>query len=107
MKIILRLFALLLFVIFFGFALKNTDEVVLHLYWNAQTKSPLILLLLAFFVVGAAMGVLAMTSTVLRYKRELANQKKLLARLQKNTDAQAMTKTNPPLPDIVIEQVGL
>lgn len=107
MKIIFRLFALLLFVIFFGFALKNTDEVVLHLYWNAQTKSPLILLLLAFFVVGAAMGVLAMTGTVLRYKRELTNQKKLLERLQKKTDVQAMTKTNPPMPDMVIEQVGL
>ena len=107
MKIIFRLFAVLLFLIFFGFALKNTDEVVLHLYWNAQTKSPLILLLLAFFVVGAAMGVLAMTGTLFRYKRELANQKKTLARLQKETEAQAMSKTNPPMTDIYIEQVGL
>lgn len=107
MKIIFRLVAFLLFVIFFGFALKNTEEVVLHLYWNAQTKSPLILLLLAFFVVGAVMGVLAMTSTVLRYKRELANQKKLLARLQKETDAEATSKTNPPMTDLFIEQVGI
>ena len=55
------------------------------------------------------MGVLAMTSTVLRYKRELANQKKLLARLQKEIEDQATSKTkpNPPMTDIFIEQVGI
>ncbi len=107
MKTIFRLVAFLLFVIFFGFALKNTDEVVLHLYWNAQTKSPLILLLLAFFVIGAAMGILAMTGTVLRYRRELASHKKQLAQIQKDREAQSLSQTSPPAPEILIEQVGL
>ena len=102
MKMIFRLVAFLLFVIFFGFALKNTDEVILHFYWNAQAKSPLILLLLAFFVIGAAMGILAMTGTVMRYRRELASHKKLLARLQKESEAQTISKTNSPAPEILI-----
>ena len=50
MKIIFRILAVLLFILFFSFELKNTDEVVLHLFLNNQAKSPLILLLLIFFI---------------------------------------------------------
>ena len=107
MKIIFRLIAIFLFVIFFGFALKNTEEVVLHLYFNYQTKSPLILMLLAFFIVGAVSGVLAMTTTVLRYRRELSRAKSALAQQQKEAEAAELARSQPPLPDSVIEQAGL
>jgi len=89
MKIILRIIAVLLFIVFFSFALKNTDEVVLHLFWNSQAKSPLILLLLIFFIAGAVLGVLAMTGMVLRTRRELTSKKKLLEKLQSEADIAA------------------
>lgn len=104
MKILLRLFGFLLFVVFFGFALKNTDEVVLHLFWNYEARSPLILMLLAFSVTGAALGVLAMTPTVLRYRRELARQKKALAQAEATAAARSGTE---PAPGGVAEQIGL
>jgi uncharacterized integral membrane protein len=107
MKILYRLLAFLLFVVFFGFALKNTDEVVLHLYFNYQTKSPLILMLLAFLLAGAVLGVLAMTTTILRYRRELSRVKSTLAQQQKAVEAAALARSQPPLPDSVIEQAGL
>lgn len=107
MKIIFRLLAFFLFVVFFGFALKNTDEVVLHLYFNYQTKSPLILMLLAFLMVGAILGVLAMMTTVLRYRRELSRLKIAMAQQQKEVEAAAQARSQPPLPDSVIEQAGL
>jgi putative membrane protein len=107
MKIIFRLIAFFLFVVFFGFALKNTDEVVLHLFWNAQSKTPLILLLLAFLIAGAIMGVLAMTATVLRCRRELSRHKKLLAKQEKEIEAAELARLQPPLPDTVIDQAGL
>lgn len=107
MKIIFRLLAFFLFVIFFGFALKNTDEVVLHLYFNYQTKSPLILLLLAFLIVGAALGVLAMMATLLRYRRELSRAKNALVQQQSAAAAASLARSQPPLPDSVIEQAGL
>lgn len=107
MKIIYRLLAFFMFVIFFGFALKNTDEVVLQLYFNYQTKSPLILMLLAFLIVGAILGVLAMTATVLRYRRELSRLKITLVQQQKEAEAAAQARSQPPLPDSVIEQAGL
>lgn len=107
MKIIFRLFAITLFLVFFGFALKNTDEVVLHFFWNATAKAPLILLLLVFFVAGAVLGVLAMTSTVLRYRQTLMRQKKEVVQQQQAATKLAQVRAQPPLPDAVMEQVGL
>ena len=65
MKIIFRIVAAILFVIFFGFALKNTQEVALQFFLGYEIRGPLVLLLLGFFAAGAALGVLAMTPTVL------------------------------------------
>ena len=107
MKLIFRLAALALFIVFFDFALKNTDEVVLHFFWGSQARSPMILLLLAFFVVGVAMGVLAMTSTVLRYRRELSRIKKETEQKKSNVDSVARLREQPSPPANIIEQVGL
>jgi uncharacterized integral membrane protein len=105
MKIIVRLIAVALFVVFFDFALKNTDEVVLRMFWNAQAKAPLILLLLAFLVLGMAFGVLAMTATVLRYRRELQRARKGGA--EQPVAAELAAAAKPPAPEALIEQVGL
>jgi uncharacterized integral membrane protein len=107
MKLIFRLIALALFVVFFDFALKNTDEVVLHFFWGSQTRSPIILLLLTFFVAGAVLGVLAMVTTVLRYRRELARYKKEAEEQKKEAAAVALVRDQPPSPENIIEQVGL
>ena len=106
MKIIVRLIAIALFIVFFDFALKNTDEVVLRLFWNAQAKTPLILLLLAFLVLGLALGVLAMTGTVLRYRRELQRLRKDHAAQSPAADI-TVAPGQPPKPEVLIEQVGL
>lgn len=107
MKILVRLFAIGLFLVFFGFALKNTDLVELHLFWNTTARAPLILLLLVFFIAGAVLGVLAMTSTVLRYRQLLMRQKKEAEQQQKAAEAMARARAQPPMPDTVMEQVGL
>jgi len=73
MKFLSRIVATILFVIFFGFALKNTQEVALHFFLDYEIRGPLVLLLLGFFVAGGALGVLAMTPTVFRHRRELSN----------------------------------
>jgi len=107
MKLLVRVLSIALFIVFFDFALKNTDEVVLNLFWNAKASSPLILLLLGFLLLGLVMGVLAMTGTVLRYRRELLVLRRE-ADQQKQTAAEiARARTQPPAPEILIEQVGL
>jgi putative membrane protein len=107
MKLLVRLIAFALFVVFFGFALKNTDEVVLRFFWNSQARSPLILLLLAFLLAGAVMGVLAMTGTVLRHRRELSRIRKELEQFKAEAAAHAAARTQAPAPDTLIEQIGL
>lgn len=76
MKIFSRIAAILLFLLFFGFALKNTHEAELHFFLNYELRAPLVLLLLGFFVGGAALGVLAMSQTVFRQRRDLARMSK-------------------------------
>lgn len=104
MKILFRIVAVILFVIFFGFALKNTEEVVLRFFLNYEIKSPLVLLLLGFFATGAALGVLAMTPTVFRYRRDLSKQKKAIAALQKENEAQQFVRVQPPQPDSIVNR---
>ncbi len=82
MKIISTVVGIVLFVLFFGFALKNTQEVDLHLFLNYELRGPLVLLLLAFFVAGAALGVLALTPSIVRQRREATRQRITIATLQ-------------------------
>jgi uncharacterized integral membrane protein len=102
MKILFRIFAAILFIVFFGFALKNTQEVALQFFMGYEIRGPLVLLILGFFTVGATLGVLAMTPTVFRHRRELSRQKKAIASLQKEQQAQLLVRTQPPQPDAVV-----
>jgi uncharacterized integral membrane protein len=107
MKLLIRLLSIALFIVFFDFALKNTDEVVLHLFWNAKASAPLILLLLGFLLLGLVIGVLAMTSALLRYRRELLALKREAEQQKQSAAELAKVRTQPPAPDSLIEQVGL
>lgn len=104
MKLVSKIAAFLLFILFFGFALKNTHEVVLVLFFKYELRAPLVLMLLAFFVGGAALGVLAMTPIVFRHKRELARHKKNLHHLQHENRAAQQARKQPPPPDSVVAQ---
>jgi uncharacterized integral membrane protein len=106
-KLLVRLITAALFIVFFAFALKNTDEVLLRLFWNAEAKAPLILLLLGFLLVGVVIGVLAMTGTLLRYRRELARTRSELERHRKAAADIAAVREQPPAPETLIEQAGL
>jgi uncharacterized integral membrane protein len=83
MKWISRISAILLFILFFSFALKNTDEVVLHLFLQYKLRGPLVLMLLGCFLGGAVLGIVAMIPTVMRQRRELNQCKSHLAAMQK------------------------
>lgn len=104
MKIIFRIVAAILFVIFFGFALKNTQEVALRFFFNYEVRGPLVLLLLSFFSGGAALGVLAMIPTVLRHRRDLSRQKKTIATMEQENAAQQLARVQPPQPDSVVNR---
>lgn len=97
MKFVSTIVGLILFVLFFGFALKNTQEVDLHFFLNYELRGPLVLMLLAFFVAGAALGILALTPTVFRQRRQTSQHKNTIQALQ----SAAGTGNAQPQPDAV------
>jgi len=101
MKIIGRLFAALLFIAFFGFALKNTQEVALRFFWDYEMRGPLVLLLLGFFAAGATLGILAMTPMAFRHRRELNRKDKQIASMQEENAILQRARTQPPQADSI------
>lgn len=99
MKIIARLLAAILFVVLFGFALKNTQEVVLRFFWDYEVRGPLVLLLLAFFAAGGALGILAMTPMAFRQSRRLNKKRQQIASLQEEQEAKQRARMRPPQAD--------
>ncbi|WP_027864825.1 LapA family protein [Massilia alkalitolerans] len=97
MKFVSSIVGVILFVLFFGFALKNTQEVDLHFFLNYELRGPLVLMLLAFFVAGAALGILALTPTVFRQRRQTSQHKNTIQALQ----SAAGTGSAQPTPDAV------
>lgn len=97
MKFVSSIVGFVVFVLFFGFALKNTQEVDLHFFLGYELRGPLVLMLLGFFVAGASLGVLALTPTVFRHRREATKQKSAITVLQ----GVAKQPDSAPQPDSV------
>ncbi len=101
MKIISKIVLILLFVIFFGFALKNTETVTLHFYMGYEFPGPLVLMLLIFFISGIVFGVLAMLPTLFRHRRDLTRHKKSLASKELEVTQLQSEHKRQPQPDSV------
>ena len=71
-------FRILLFVLLFGFALKNSDPVTVRYYLGAHWEASLALVVLVFFVVGVAAGVIACFAYIYRQRREILQLRKEL-----------------------------
>ncbi len=71
-------FRFLLFVLLFGFALKNSDPVVVRFYLGAHWEASLALVVLVFFGIGAAAGVIACFAYIYRQRREILQLRKEL-----------------------------
>lgn len=60
-----------LFLLALGFAVKNSDAVVLHYYLGYQWQAPLVLVILVFFCGGVVVGVSASLGFIFRQRREI------------------------------------
>jgi putative membrane protein len=103
MKVISKIIWGLLFLVVFVIALKNMDkEVVLAFFSGYEIKGPLPLVLLGFMMMGFVLGVLAMTPTFFRHRRDLAKHRKIIDSMHKENEAQALARTQPPVPDTIV-----
>ena len=80
---------LLVFLLLLGFALKNSDPVVVRFYLGAHREASLALVLLIAFGIGAAAGVVACFSYIYRQRREILRLRKDL-------------RSRPGVPDEII-----
>ena len=82
----MRPFALLLkislFLLFLGFAVKNSEPVTVHYLLGWQWQAPLSLILLIVFALGLLLGLLACAWQLLRDRRELAQLRKAVQNLK-------------------------
>ncbi|HUW49685.1 MAG TPA: LapA family protein [Sulfuricella sp.] len=76
MRYISWLFGFVLFLLALGFAVKNSDLIVVHYYLGYQWQAPLALVILAFFCAGVAVGVVASLGFLFRQKREIMSLKR-------------------------------
>lgn len=71
MRLLSWVVRLAIFLFLLAFAAKNTQPATLQFYFGMAWETPLVVLLLSFFVLGAFLGLAALFSTVLRQRREL------------------------------------
>ena len=67
---------ILLFVLLLGFALHNSQVTTLNFFLGYAWQAPLVVLLLAAFVLGALSGVLALLPVLFRLRRERGKLRK-------------------------------
>jgi len=85
----------LLFLALLLFAVRNTDPVILRFYLDRTWQAPLVLVIVAFFALGAAFGVIACLGKLFAQRREIAALKKELK--EKHTDQAPVVPTNSGL----------
>jgi putative membrane protein len=75
-----------LFLMMLGFAVKNDQPVVLRYFFGYEWEASLVVILLVFFAIGAAVGILAVLGKIIRQRREIAALKNEL-QLKNKLDA--------------------
>jgi uncharacterized integral membrane protein len=83
MKYLIWTFRAALFLLLLGFALKNDEPVVVRYFFGYEWHASLVLVLLLFFAIGTAIGVLSTLTTLLRQRKEITALKNEL-RLKSN-----------------------
>lgn len=72
MRYFLWLLKFALFVLVLSFAVKNTDTVAVRYYLGYEWQAPLVLVLLTFFCLGVAVGIIASLGHLFRQRRQIA-----------------------------------
>ena len=82
MRVLIWFVRIVLFILLFGFAARNTDKVDLLFFFGKKWSFPLIFIILVAFSIGALMGATARVASSLRQRREISRLSKQLARAE-------------------------
>jgi putative membrane protein len=76
MRYLSWLLGFVLFLLALGFAVKNSDAVVVNYYLGYQWQAPMVLVILVFFFAGVAVGVAASLGFIFKQRREIFSFKR-------------------------------
>ena len=85
MRIIVWIIRLAVFLVLFGFAVKNDQLITLNFYMGKQWQLPLVFVILVAFAAGALVGVTATLSSLVRQRREIGRLRKSLRKAEATT----------------------
>ncbi len=71
MRVLVWLFRALIFFTLFAFALNNQQEARVRWFFGVEWHAPMVIVVLAVFAAGCALGVLAMVPSWWRHRREV------------------------------------
>lgn len=94
MRYLLWLLKFALFVLVLSFAVKNTEMVTVRYYLGHEWQAPLIFVLLLFFCVGAAFGILASLTHLFRQRREIVALKRDVRKQVHGGDSSSTTPSD-------------
>jgi lipopolysaccharide assembly protein A len=92
MRIVTWTIRLILFLLLAALAAKNVEPVTLRFYFDMAVQAPLVALLFCAFALGALFGVLALSGTLFRQRRDISNLKN-----QKQAPRPPAPVTPPPI----------
>lgn len=84
MQVVLWICRIFIFLFLLGFSLKNTQVTDVHFFLGTNWQAPLIIILLAFFTLGALLGVLTLLGKLFKLKREVSQLKRELHKTKQN-----------------------
>lgn len=98
MKFVLWIPGVLVFLLLLGFAAKNSDPVTVRFFFDMHGHVPLVLVMLLFFVVGIALGIIGALGTLFRQRREIGRLKREIQFVEPARTAEPKRTTEPTLP---------
>lgn len=76
MRYLIWFLRIVLFLLLLGFAVRNADTVTLRYYFGYEWHASLVLVILLFFALGVAIGILSCLGKISRQRREIATFRK-------------------------------
>lgn len=91
MRYLSRLLGLVLFLLALGFAVKNSDPILVRYYLGYQWQAPLALVVLVFLGAGAVLGVIGSLGFIFKQRREILGLKRELRQKSQLSDSPAVS----------------
>ena len=94
MRSLVWLLRITLFLLLLGFAVKNSDPVLVQYYFGQEWRAPLVFVLFLSLCLGAVLGIIASLGQLFRQRREILDLKRELRAMAAARAEAAQSRTD-------------